>query len=193
VRFVHLRDQVAPGSSSVVSRLKSFCLRLGGRVIKMPFPNEFGCEVNPRAVLRNFDEFKSIAKELRGSGVARANFGSDDSYFYINPEDGEVSFVLTKEFTPIGEAIEDLASEVKHEWYDYMRKHGLEPEFDFIPDYSWGTSGDARHQYIDLVAETPYPNMDLLRDIAEAMLEFKKKLEEKIERYGAVETSKYRR
>ena len=185
---------VAQVAGSVVRRLTNFCLRLGGKVEDMPFPSEFGCDVDPDAVIRHFDEFKKLAYELheKSEEVARAYFGKDDAYFFIHSEEAMAGFALSKEFTPIGEAIEDLADDVERQWYEHMRKHGLEPEFHFIPDFRWGTSGDAKHQYIDLEAQTPYPDLDILRDVAEAMLEFKKELEEKISRYGAVETKEYR-
>lgn len=178
---------------SVVRKLVNFCLRLGGKVEDMPLPSEFSCDVDPNAIIRRFGEFKKLTEELRESDeITRAYFGRDDAYFFVYPREAVVGFTLSKEFTPIGEAIEDLANDVEYEWYKYMRERGLQPEFSFIPDFRWGTSGDATHQYIDLEAQTPYPELDRLKDIAKAMLEFKRSLEEKIRRFGAVEIKEYR-
>ena len=184
---------VAQVSDSIAKRLANFCLRLGGKVEDMPFPSEFGCDVDPRAVIRNFDEFKKIAHELHGHSreIARAYFGKGDAYFFIDSEDAMAGFAISKEFTPIGEAIEDLADDVERQWYEHMSRHGLEPEFHFIPDFRWGTSGDEKSQFIDLEAQVTFPDLDLLDDIAKAMLEYKKDVEEKISRYGAVETKEY--
>ena len=184
---------VARVAGGIVERLTNFCRRLGGRVEDMYFPSEFGCNVDPRAVIRNYDEFEKIAHELHEHRreIARAFFGKPDAYFYIYSEDAEAGFTISKEITPIGEDIEYLADDVERGWYEHLRKYGFEPEFHYIPDFRWGTAGDAKSQFIDLDARVVYPDLDILDDIANAMLEYKKKVEELISKYGAVEIREY--
>ena len=180
---------VAQVADSIAKRLANFCIKIGGKVEDMPFPSEFGCDVDPRAVINNFDEFKRLAHELHRHSreISRAYFGKNDAYFFVFSEEAMAGFAISKEFTPIGDAIEDLADDVERQWYEHMRKHGLVPEFHFIPDFRWGTSGDAEYQFMDLEAQVTFPELDLLDDVAKAMLEFKKDVEAKMRRYGAVE------
>ena len=164
-----------------------FCLMLGGKVEDMPLPSQFGCDVDPMAVVRSFSKFEELVKML-GEELSTVYFGKNDAYFTVFNNEAMVGFTLSKEFAPIGDAIEDLAMDVVCEWYEYMEKHGFRPGFHFIPNYLYGTSGDAKYQFIDLEARTTFTDMDTLKDIARAMLKFKEKLEEKIRK--AIEAKK---
>jgi len=195
MKFVRLVSEwdLAKIANSVAEKLARFCFKLGGKIEDMPLPSQFACDVDPVAVIEHFSEFKKLAKMLSESNeITVAYFGRNDAYFTIFANEAMAGFTLSKEFTPIGDAIEDLATDVEYEWYKHMEKHGIEPEFHFIPDFRYGTSGDATHQFIDLEARTTYTEIDLLKDIARAMLKFKEKLEEKIRKAGAIEIKEYR-
>jgi hypothetical protein len=172
----------------MIERLSSFCRRLGGRVEDVPLPSDFSCDVDPSVVIRNFEEFKRIARELRKHSreITRVFFGKPGAYFYIYPREGEAGFVISKEIIPISENIEYLAKDIEREWYEHLRKYGLEPGFHYIPDFVWDIVDEKTHS-IDLYARVLYPDLDILDNVANAMLEYKKKVEELISKYGAVE------
>jgi len=167
---------------SMIERLKGFCIRLGGRVEKMRFPDEFGCKVNPASVIQLFPEFERLVKEAKDSGVERIYFGEHDAFFFAYPGMGEAGFTLTYDTEEIPEEKgAKFQKELESEFYSFMSSRNLAPEFDFIPRVEYG--GD----YVDVEARVPTETEEgfgILADIAKAMLEFKSKLHELMKKYN---------
>ncbi len=167
--------------NDALRRLRNFCLRLGGRVEEVKFESEFGCDVDPRRVISEFEVFKRLIEEAKGSGVERIYFGEHDAYFFAYPGEGEAGFVLTYDTEELSEEeASRLQEELETSFYDFMYGRGLPPEFRFIPRVEYG--GD----YLDVEARVPieWEDFDKLDDIARAMLEFKPKLHELLKKYG---------
>ena len=153
-----------------------FCLRIGGKPAKTALPHEFDCEVDPREVLRHWDEFKRLLAEARWPTYSRIYFGTDYAYFFALPREGEYGFAVVEYGRPMSEEeMERLQEKVEDVFISTLGEAGFEPEFHYLPEVEAWEFYDGSTR-VDVEARVHKPDLDLLDDIAEKMLRIREKI-----------------
>jgi len=169
-------------AETLVKELEKFCKSLGGKPEKIAW--DFGCIVSPEKVLENWNEFLDLLEKSKGNPeISTIYFGEKESYFYYHPERAMGGFRLSKYIPKVleDEEMAELYEDIESEFWDFMHKRGIEPEFHFIPSVDVGEWEGKT--YIDVEAEVIQPELGNLKKIAKAMLNFRRKLNKLIRKY----------
>jgi len=168
--------------AELVEELERFCKSIGGIPERTAW--DFGCIVSPEKVLENWNEFLELLEKSKDNPeISAIYFGEKETYFYYHPERAMGGFRLSKYIPAVleDEEMTKLYEDVESEFWNYMRKRGIEPEFQFIPRVDVGEWEGKT--YVDVEAEVTQPELSNLKKIAKAMLNFKRKLNELIRKY----------
>lgn len=168
-----------------LGELIGFCEGMGGKlnIYQIGAGLNFECHVDPETLLKRWDELVKLLDKVKSEEVSSACFGKFDEQFCYYPLDAEGVFYLS-EYLPPGEeeSLADLFRDVEEEFYDFMEKHGIVPEFDFIPTIDVGSvnveeNGMAlEREFMYVGASVPKSMMDEMKNIIANMLKFKEKL-----------------